>query len=289
VRLGLHGKPFGEELAPKINTLLKNAERSAALFVSNEFQKSLDDHKIRIEAEEFSIEEDPQDLDAIISFGGDGTILEVVSHVGKAEIPVLGINTGRLGFLSETASKNMIEAFDTFLTGDYTIDERMLLKLETNTPIFGSRSFALNDFTLQKKDSSSMIIVHAYIDGSFLNSYWSDGLIVATPTGSTGYSMSCGGPILLPNNENFILTPVSPHNLTARPLLVSSESKIELHVEGRQKNFLVSLDSRYRTVDASIELSITKERFYAKLIRLSGSSYFETLRQKLNWGKDNRN
>jgi NAD+ kinase len=165
----------------------------------------------------------------------------------------------------------------------------MLLHLETSSEVFPDHNFALNDFTLLKKDSSSMIVVHAYIDGEFLNSYWSDGLIVATPTGSTGYSLSCGGPILLPDNENFIITPVSPHNLTARPMVVSSESIIELRIEGRQKNFLVSLDSRYRTVDASVDLRISKESFYANLIRLEGSSYFETLRHKLNWGKDVRN
>ena len=165
----------------------------------------------------------------------------------------------------------------------------MLLHLDTSSSVFDIHSFALNDFTLQKKDSSSMIVVHAYIDGEFLNSYWSDGLIISTPTGSTGYSLSCGGPILLPNNENFIITPVSPHNLTARPMVVSSESKIELRIEGRQKNFLVSLDSRYQTVDASADLAISKEKFYANLIRLEGSSYFETLRHKLNWGKDARN
>ena len=289
MKLGIHGKSFDKEQKPAIYKFLHRASESSELFISEKFVAALAVHGIDIPNTTFRVTDDPRELDALVTFGGDGTILEAVAHIAEAEIPILGINTGRLGFLSETSGDKMDHAYDLFFDGRFTLDKRMLLRLETSSEVFPDHNFALNDFTLLKKDSSSMIVVHAYIDGEFLNSYWSDGLIVATPTGSTGYSLSCGGPILLPDNENFIITPVSPHNLTARPMVVSSESIIELRIEGRQKNFLVSLDSRYRTVDASVDLKISKESFYAKLIRLEGSSYFETLRHKLNWGKDVRN
>ena len=155
--------------------------------------------------------------------------------------------------------------------------------------IFDGYNFGLNDFTILKKDTSSMITVHTYIDGEYLNSYWADGLIVSTPTGSTGYSLSCGGPVVLPQSHNFIITPVSPHNLTVRPMVVSDNSVISFEIEGRGKNFLVSLDSRSYTVDASIQMAVSKEKFMAKLVKLDGYNFLDTLRQKLNWGYDARN
>jgi NAD+ kinase len=189
-----------------------------------------------------------------------------------------------------TISKDEIDtALTKVLKGAFTLDKRSLLRLESNKKLFGKLNFALNDFTIVKKDSSSMITVHTYIDGEFLNSYWADGLIVSTPTGSTGYSLSCGGPLVFPRSGNFILTPVSPHNLTVRPIVVSDDSELSFEVQGRNKKFLISLDSRIAVVDESVKLKVVKERFKVNLICLEGQSYFKTLRQKLNWGLDIRN
>lgn len=229
------------------------------------------------------------DLRFFISVGGDGTLLESVTHIGFFETPILGINTGRLGFLA-TINKDDVEiALKSVFSGAFKLDKRAVLKLETDQQVFGNLNFALNDFTVVKKDTSSMITIHSFIDGEFLNSYWSDGIIVATPTGSTGYSLSCGGPLIFPRSGNFVITPVSPHNLTVRPIIVSDTSEISFHVEGRSRKFLVSLDSRIATVDQTVKLRIKKGDFRVNLIQLEGEHYFKTLRQKLNWGLDVRN
>jgi NAD+ kinase len=194
-----------------------------------------------------------------------------------------------LGFLATISKEDVENTLTKVFAGAYTLDERAMLRLESNNKLFGNLNFALNDFTLMKKDSSSMITVHTYINGELLNSYWADGIIVSTPTGSTGYALSCGGPLVFPRSGNFVITPVSPHNLTVRPIVVSDDSEISFTVEGRSKKFLVSLDSRIATVDNTIKLKVLKERFKANLISLEGQHYFKTLRQKLNWGLDIRN
>jgi NAD+ kinase len=209
--------------------------------------------------------------------------------VGNAEIPILGINTGRLGFLATTPKEKIEQALTDLLNRNYKIDARTLIKMESNRPIFQDIDFALNEFGILKTDSSSMITVHTYVDGDYLNSYWADGLIVATPTGSTGYSLSCGGPIVLPHSNNFIITPVSAHNLNVRPLIVSDQSEITFKIESRSNKFLVSLDSKSESVDNDVKLTVRKEDFQAKLVTFSYSNYFDTLRQKLNWGLDLRN
>jgi NAD+ kinase len=228
-------------------------------------------------------------VESLVSIGGDGTLLESVTYIGDNEIPVLGINTGRLGFLATINIDDTEIALTKLLDGAFTLDKRAVLKLETNKAVFGNLNFALNDFTLMKKDSSSMITIHTYIDGEFLNSYWADGIIVSTPTGSTGYSLSCGGPLIFPRSGNFVITPVSPHNLTVRPIVVSDSSAITFTVEGRSKKFLVSLDSRVASVDETVKLKITKGNFNVNLVQVEGEHYFKTLRQKLNWGLDIRN
>jgi NAD+ kinase len=169
------------------------------------------------------------------------------------------------------------------------LEDRSLVKLESSIPLFKGLNFGLNEFTIHKRDTSSMITVHTYIDGDYLNSYWADGLIVSTPTGSTGYSLSCGGPLISPLAKNFVITPVSPHNLNVRPIVVSDDSEISFKIEGRSEKFLVSLDSRSAPIDASVELKIKKEIFVAKLVKFHNYSFFDTLRQKLNWGYDMRN
>lgn len=230
-----------------------------------------------------------EDIKLVISIGGDGTLLETVSHIGGYQIPILGINTGRLGFLATISREETENALTEVLQGKYSLDKRSVLRLESSNDIFGKLNFALNDFTIVKKDTSSMITIHTYINGEFLNSYWADGIIVATPTGSTGYSLSCGGPLIFPRSGTFVITPVSPHNLTVRPIILADGSEISFRIEGRSKKFLVSLDSRIATVDSTVELRVKKGDFTVNLIKLEEQHYFKTLRQKLNWGLDVRN
>lgn len=230
-----------------------------------------------------------EDIDFIITIGGDGTILEAATLIQNKNIPLLGINAGRLGFVSTTPIEDSLVAIKALINGNYLLDSRMMVKFEGNSEIFGDVNFGLNEFAIQKRDTSSMIIVHTYIDGQFLNSYWADGLIIATPTGSTGYSLSCGGPLLMPQNKNFIVAPVNPHNLNVRPLIVPNDAKITLKAEGRGKKVLVSLDSRSVSVPMDTEITISKTDFNIQLVQLNDYSYFNTLRSKLNWGKDYRN
>ena len=289
MKIAIHGKEFNRIVAPLIARIFEIlVQQKASLYVSSKFSQYLKPPL----PEEFNVYHPGEPLDDIqlfISIGGDGTLLESVTHIGKLEIPILGINTGRLGFLATISKDNTEEALRKFLQGSFTLDKRALLKLETNKDIFGPLNFALNDFTVVKKDSSAMITIHTYIDGEFLNSYWADGIIVSTPTGSTGYSLSCGGPLIFPRSGNFVITPVSPHNLTVRPIVVSDASEITFQVEGRSKKFLVSLDSRVASVDSSVKLKLTKADFKVNLVQLEGTHYFKTLRQKLNWGLDVRN
>ena len=248
--------------------------------------------KVGIDLGNTSIYRKGQDLsefDVMLSIGGDGTLLEAVTHVAKAQIPILGINTGRLGFLATTTKSQVIEAIGCLFNHNYEIDGRMLLKVESDEDLFEGFNFGLNEFTVLKQDTSSMINVHAYLNDEFLNSYWADGLIISTPTGSTGYSLSCGGPVVFPHSKNLIITPVSPHNLNVRPLVVSEQSVVTLEVEGRSNYFLVSLDSRSRTMNTKTTLKVRKENFEARLIKFEGYSFVNTLRQKLNWGLDARN
>ncbi len=291
MKIGIHGKEFNRQLVPlmeKILTFLQH--HKAELYISSKFERYLTASVFRkFKWKTYEPGNSLKKLDALLSIGGDGTLLESVTHIGKDETPILGINTGRLGFLATINKEDVEEALDKIFSKAFTLDKRAVLRLESNKNLFGKLCFALNDFTLVKKDSSSMITVHTYIDGELLNSYWADGIIVSTPTGSTGYALSCGGPLVFPRSGNFVITPVSPHNLTVRPIVVSDNSEISFKVEGRSNKFLVSLDSRTATVDNAVKLKIVKENFKVNLILLEGQHYFKTLRQKLNWGLDIRN
>ncbi len=228
-------------------------------------------------------------VDFIFALGGDGTLLETLTMVKDSGIPVLGINTGRLGFLASVAGDKIKEAVNAIFKERYTLDVRSLIRLETNRPLFGDTNYALNEITVHKKDSSSMIIINTYLNGEFLNSYWADGLIIATPTGSTGYSLSCGGPIIVPHSDNFVITPIAPHNLNVRPIVVSDKYVITLKVTGRSQYFLASLDSRSVTIDSGIELAARKEDFVMNIVRMDNDNFLGTLRTKLMWGLDVRN
>lgn len=228
--------------------------------------------------------------DFLLSIGGDGTLLETIAFVRNSGIPILGINTGRLGFLAFISAEDEIRAAVKAISKrKFILDKRTLLKLPKPEALFGDVNFALNELTIQRKDSSAMMTIHAYVDGVFLNSYWADGLIIATPTGSTAYSLSCGGPLMVPEAKIFSITPLAPHNLNVRPLVVPDDSTITLKVEGRSEQYLASLDSRTRAFDAGTELTIQKEDFKISLVRLSDQHFFNTLRNKLMWGLDRRN
>lgn len=232
---------------------------------------------------------DPSDIDIMLSIGGDGTMLDTTTLIKDSNVPILGINTGRLGFLSSINLNQIDEALEQIFEGAYMIDKRTVLKVETDENLLGDENFALNEVTLHKKDSQSMIVIHVYVDGKFLNTYWADGLIIATPTGSTAYSLSCGGPIILPGSHNLIITPVAPHNLNVRPVLISDQSVITLKMEGRDSNFLMSLDSRSTTLEEETVVTVLRHTFTINLVRLKTHSFLKTLRNKLHWGYDRRN
>jgi NAD+ kinase len=291
MKIGVHGKEFTRQSAPFIESIFQILQNHKVdVYVSSSFNRFLKFSNFKkFKVKTYEPGESLKSLQFFLSVGGDGTLLESITHIGKTETPILGINTGRLGFLATISREETERALIKILEGAYALDKRALLKLQTSRDIFGKLNFALNDFTIVKKDTSSMITIHTYIDGEFLNSYWADGIIVSTPTGSTGYSLSCGGPLIFPRSGNFVITPVSPHNLTVRPIVVSDSSEISFHIEGRSKKFLVSLDSRIATVDSSVKLKLHKADFKINLIQLEGHHYFKTLRQKLNWGLDIRN
>ncbi|MFC2124952.1 NAD kinase [Bacteroidota bacterium] len=291
MKIALHGKFLNKETSDFLSGLiLAGRNYECEIIISKDFYDLTKDSCEEVaELDTFKDKEGLGSIRFIFSIGGDGTLLESVSMVGNLGIPVLGINTGRLGFLSTTKGLNPELVLDAVLQKQYIIDDRALLRLDSPGNIYNDTNFALNEIAILKSDTSSMITVHAYIDDEYLNSYWADGLIVSTPTGSTGYSMSCGGPIALPKSNNFIITPVSPHNLSVRPMIVSDSSHLKFVVESRTNQYLISLDSRSKTLTNKVDIIVFRESFSAKLVRLKGVRFFDTLRQKLNWGYDIRN
>ncbi|MCX6224533.1 MAG: NAD kinase [Bacteroidia bacterium] len=238
----------------------------------------------------FQTYEDLKGLQGVMfSVGGDGTFLEAVTLVRDLPIPLTGINSGRLGFLADISQDEIAVAVDSVMQNKAGLDERVLLQLDCDQPLFGDFNFALNEITVHKRDDSSMIKITAFLDGQFLNIYWADGLIVATPTGSTAYSLSVGGPLVLPDTNNFILSPIAPHNLTVRPLVYKDSMKLTLRIESRSGNLLVSADSRSAVIEDRLELTIFKAPFCIKTIRLREHNFYHTLRTKLMWGADRRN
>ncbi len=239
--------------------------------------------------EVFNSVDDTSNFDLMLSLGGDGTILETLCIVKDSGTPVLGINTGRLGFLSSISAEEIGDPLNAIFAGAYSLDVRSIVKLKSSSGLFGSLNYALNEVTVQKKDSSSMMTIHAYVDDEYLNSYWADGLIISTPTGSTGYNLSCSGPIIMPGSNVFVITPIAPHNLNVRPLVIPNDKKIKLKLEGRGDEFLVALDSRSTPIDSAEELIIEKGDFPLNIVRPTGHSFLSTLRNKLTWGLDSRN
>jgi len=228
-------------------------------------------------------------IDFLISLGGDGTMLDSVVLVSDKNIPILGINFGRLGFLASIGKEELTVAVDALVNGTYVVDKRELIHLDASIHLFGNAPFALNEFAIHKRDTSPMVKIHTYLNGEFLNTYWSDGLIVSTTTGSTGYNMSCNGPIVFPESSSFVITPVAPHNLNVRPIVVSDSNIISFEIEGRSDQIICAMDARREIVDKDIQLAIKKEKFTVSLVRLNENNFLSTLRAKLMWGLDRRN
>ncbi len=291
MKIALHGRKISSVSLPFVEKIIDKIRfYGSEVIVTNEFAESNKKiNKALTGCEIVNKSVELSHIDYFFSLGGDGTLLETVAKIGRLEIPILGINMGKLGFLATTSTNDLDTALEKFFQKEFSFDDRMLIHLDSNQDVFGELNFALNEVAILKRDTSSMIIVHCYVDGEFMNTYWADGLMVSTPTGSTGYSLSAGGPLVLPQSDNFIITPVSPHNLNVRPLIVSGSSIISFEIEGKGRKFLTSLDYRSYTVDNSIKLSVRKENFRAKLINLKGYNFFDTLRNKLNWGLDIRN
>jgi NAD+ kinase len=292
MRIAIYGRLLKPEDVPYVQRLfdLLGDHQIDAVIQKNYFNQIRQKVKFVREVDTFKNHQDiKKGIDYMLSLGGDGTMLDTLTLVRNTNIPILGINLGRLGFLASTGRDEMASAIEALQYKTYQIDRRTLIHLDSNKPIFGGVNYALNEFSIHKKDTSSMITIHTYINGELLNSYWADGLIIATPTGSTGYNLSCGGPIIFPSSENFVITPVAPHNLNVRPIIVSNDSILSFEVEGRNESFLCTLDSRYEAIDSSYQLAVRKEDFTVNLLRINDMNFLSTIRNKLSWGADQRN
>lgn len=290
--IAIYGREFNNSVLPfvqEVFTVLEQYDTPILVykkylnFISNKIK--LPDHIVTFHDHKELVGK----TNALISLGGDGTLLDTLALVRDSGIPVIGINFGRLGFLASINKDEIKTAIDAIQNRNYSLDKRTLLSLTSKQGLFGAENFALNDVTIHRRDNSAMMIVHAYMDSEFVNSYWADGLIIATPTGSTAYSLSCGGPIIFPSSQNFVVTPIAPHNLNVRPLIIPDDVSLTFEVEARSSKFLVSCDSRTETVDQSVKITLEKASFHVNLIRLNNESYLTTLRNKLLWGIDTRN
>ena len=294
MKVAVFGRFYNKTTSASVETLFNYlTKKDADAYIETEFYNliKVESHNIK-DFESFKTFNDlDKSFDLLVSVGGDGTILRAITFVKDIDIPIIGVNTGRLGFLATIQVDAIEHAIQNIIDGKYKISERSLLSIETtpeNSDIT-SLNFALNEITVSRKNTTSMITVETYLDGEYLTSYWSDGLIVSTPTGSTGYSLSCGGPVITPGTNSFVLTPIAPHNLSARPLVIPDSTEIHLKVNGREEQHLVSLDSRIATLDNGTLIKIKKADFKIKMIDLFGESFLDTLRKKLLWGEDKRN
>jgi NAD+ kinase len=289
--IAIFGKTINPKNLPYIAEMFNQLKHFGLKYVVEEsYAKLLHENNLQIDADTYSnFDEIRTQTEVLFSLGGDGTILEAITSIQHTETPILGINFGRLGFLANVGKDQIQQAIDIVAKGKYLIDKRSLLELHCNEPIFKDFPYALNEMTVQRKDQSSMITVHTYLNGELLNDYWADGLIISTPTGSTGYSLSCGGPIIYPTSGNFVLTPIAPHNLNVRPIIVSDDVVLSFEVTGRGNSFLCTLDSRFASIDSSFELAVKKASFGVRLVRLTDMNFISSLKNKLNWGMDQRN
>ena len=292
MRISIYGKAFNPEFHPYLNKLfvrLRKENISVSIYQPfNDFINS----ETKCDTESFSLFNNqtdlPNDTNFMVSIGGDGTFLETITFVKDKRIPIIGLNSGRLGFLANIAKEDIDSAFDAILENRFTYEFRTLIELKSPSGVFSGYNVALNEVTIQKKDSK-MIVVHAYLDNEFLNSYWTDGLIISTPTGSTAYSLSVGGPIVIPASNNFIIAPIASHNLTVRPIVIPDNMELTLKVDGRFDKYLLTLDNRTKELDKLTEVILRKSKFQIKMLQLHNNNFYNTLRNKLMWGIDKRN
>ncbi len=293
IKVALFGQKTSTSLVDIITPFLNYlAQKEISYCVEKNFLEILKD-STDIKLDHIETYSSYEDLDKSVkfmfSFGGDGTILSATTFIQDSMIPIIGVNTGRLGFLATINKSVLLEQMDSFFNDDFTIIPRTLLTVKRSDGIEIENNFAINEVTVVRRETTSMITVDTYLDNEFLNSFWSDGLIISTPTGSTGYSLSCGGPIVHPSNQNFVITPVAPHNLNVRPLVVSEDAKIDLKIRSRANEYFLSLDSRNFPLTTDVELTITKADFKILIVEAVDATYFTTLREKMLWGSDKRN
>lgn len=296
MKIAIHGRNFKEETKPFVQSMFDTlAQKNIDIQISESYQQFLSEVGVAHTSNLFYADNSSLfEADLVFSLGGDGTLLDAVTHVGDREIPILGINTGRLGFLATVSPDKIQEGLAEIFAGNYSIDPRTLVSISSSLndeplDIFNGVNFGLNELGIMKTDSSSMIMVRAYLNGEFLNTYWADGLIIATATGSTGYNLSVGGPLVMPSSDIFVIAPMSPHNLNVRPLVVSTDVVLDFEIESRSSNCLISLDARSKVVHSNVKIRMEREKFKANIIKLSGTNFLNTLRSKLNWGFDVRN
>ncbi len=296
MRIAIHGRNFSEVAKPFIQAMIDELEQTGVeIIFSDTYLVQLQEMNISSRSNaHYSLKLGFIHADLMFSLGGDGTLLEAVTHTGPNQTPILGINTGRLGFLATVSPDKITESLQQIFKKTYTIEERTLVGIATTlneekVDLFDGINFGLNELGIMKTDTSSMIVVKAYLNGQYLNAYWADGLIISTATGSTGYCMSVGGPLVLPSSDIFVIAPMSPHNLNVRPLVVSDNVSLSFEIESRSHNCLISLDSRSKVVDSKMKISMHKENFKAHLIKMPETNFLDTLRSKLNWGLDVRN
>lgn len=293
MKVAIYGQYYKKEVSIYIKELFRVLEKNKMQFIiESAFYKLLKKkNTISQDFNTFNSNEDLKNVDVLLTIGGDGTFLRSITYIKDSNIPILGLNIGRLGFLANVQKNRIEEAISSLLKKEYTIVERSLLQVYTSPQMEALEDFnvALNEISIVRKNSTAMITVETFLDDEFLTSYWADGLIVATPTGSTGYSLSCGGPVISPTSKNMILTPIAPHNLNARPLVIPDETKIKLKVVGREKRALLSLDSRIMTIPNNVDVYVEKANYTIKTIQLHNQTFLKTLREKLLWGEDIRN
>ncbi len=289
--IGIHGKSIEKESISKIKDILITIlSFPFNYYITDEFFQELNQHGIL--PAEFKLLKQKVNREKLAMFwsiGGDGTFLETINKIGDQEIPVLGINMGRLGFLATLSPNELEEGIKYIERNEYTIEARSMIQVESDINPFGNKNIGLNEVGIMKTDTSSMIKIKAYLNGEILNNYWADGLIIATATGSTAYSLSIGGPIILPTSDHFILAPMSPHNLTVRPIVIPNDSELKFEISSRSNNFLLSLDSQSKVIESKNIIRVKKGDFQAKIIKIPKDNFFKTLRNKLHWGLDMRN
>lgn len=292
MKIALFGKEFKDEQSSFFQTLIDElkANQVELCFYKPFYDKISAGINLPKQLTFFSSHLDLlKNTDMLFSIGGDGTLLDTIPYVRGSGIPVLGINLGRLGFLSSISKDEISIALQHLFEGRYSLEKRALLRLYSPKDIFGDLNFALNDLTIYRKNTTSLIVIHVFVDDKFLNTYWGDGLIVATPTGSTAYSLSVGGPILTPGSQNFVIAPIASHNLTVRPIVIQDSSEIRIKIEGREEKYLMTMDSRHTAISKNDELVINRCDFTINLIQMENQDFFSTIREKLMWGKDRRN